>query len=339
MSPVTLDVPLLFTLPCADGALPLPARMSIATLLEHLRTVLTRRFAPPTALELEPAGSGAFAVSGGGVQAVFVAGAGRVAVELDAGAARAVADIVARKQANLRGSGPVSPAERGLVHFALLELADELALLGATGDWRTESLDGPMPALDGACELHLQLQFATGGGAIRVRVAPAAMLLGLPVDTAIWQSSLQRRGNDEIDLHLELPPVAVGRDELVRLVPGSVLLLGCSSLDVAANCELATDNGWSLARGSVRRMPGLATFECVQLGARAIGRQGDRDVLLRPRTAVVRASLNRLAALRIGDRLDLRSPVHRAVQILGPSGIAAEGDLEDVGGELGVRIA
>lgn len=229
---------------------------------------------------------------------------GRWSIELDARAARAIADAMSIGLTSLRGWGSVSGAELGLIEYAVHGAADGIArALGAYGaaldDFGCSSRRA-VPEIPGGEPAFFELRCGAARGMVRVTIEAALCQAAVPDPHVLAGIGADDRGeapetSDRVGqapcdglltLELELPALRLPVEEFTAIEPGDVLLTGRAGIGMDEGpCIVGTATGWELCLTDV--IDESPTRQVARLGA------------LRPRVAAHRARGNGAAvALR-----------------------------------------
>lgn len=200
-----------------------------------------------TTVSIEPAEGGGFTPSVV-VSMQNLAGADVALIALDLEAARAVANGVGVKVAEMRGVGTINAAELAMIEYAALELTD--GVLKASGLAHSGVLVGAVRGGDEAARGWAMRQV----GAVlplRIAVGPtggrgAVALLGAcPAAPSAGPSPGTLPGG-RVDIALALPAFAFPVQELRAMQPGDAVLLGIDDFAGAVGSRLVTRSLWRL---------------------------------------------------------------------------------------------
>lgn len=273
---------------------------------------------------------------------------GSLMIDPDLG--RALCDALAVDVAGLRSSGALSEAETGILEYIALELVDRLArrVPDVSKTWSIVALLSPWdqssasPARGNA--LGMRLVLPTGQGWARLT------LDGIPTEsmTRAFGSALAhaREGNaarQPVALGLALPWVTLHAEELERLAPGDVVLLGSSDpVALARTGFVRTETGWRIADVRAAQF----THTGIDLQVQDLGLAVDAPppapagslVTLRPVAGRISLTLAQISDLREGDVLTLPFDPAAPLLLSLANKPLARGEFVRVQGEAGMRI-
>lgn len=179
----------------------------------------------------------------------------RILFAIDQSTARALLDRVMLGLAGLRGAGDLTEAESGIVEFAFLAIWD--AVLKHTdeshGLFVAELLHGDQ------CRARA-LKLGGSGDSFRVMIAGKqgrGLLLRSKVDGVpmTWKSSHLRQSSmltTSLAVTLALPAMALAQEDLMAIVPGSLILLHTLNDNSAGrDLRIFSGTGWDLADAHV----------------------------------------------------------------------------------------
>lgn len=261
---------------------------------------------------------------------------------LDARAARLLADAVMGQAAGLRGSGPLTPVEVGLVEYALLECAQHVSKRPEHGSARFSILAFAGPDLAPAW-----VQDASGVAASFEIAAPAGAgrgALWLPGPFSVTPSLPPAEPVDPsrgVTAGVALPWITLPREQWESLAPGDLLLPGLTGLVQAGEASIVTRTGWSLA-------PARVTLDSATVIEADAGRlepspdvppEGDDDAVGVRATLGARTFwLDELRTWSPGRRLSFTKPARHAVTLWVEGRPAGAGELVAYEGEVAIRL-
>lgn len=269
-------------------------------------------------------------------------------VTVDEPAARALADAVEARIADVRGAGELTDAELGFLEFAALCVVDaaarRLPALGRRGAVRG-FLSGTELARcigsAGGTGIPIRLRIGAREGSAAVWLARGGEAEAIVRDVRPLELETEERTGD-VELSIALSPVAVDAGELARGAPGDVLLLGVDTLESAASrARLVTSTGWRLAEVSLERV--FPDHVRVRVGPIAPvpdtlpAASGERR-LVEPRLGRVRIDLRRLRGWGDDEPLDLELDADGPFRLFHRGLHLGTGEPVLLDGDLGVRL-
>lgn len=267
---------------------------------------------------------------------------------LSLSAARALIDPLAADAAGLRGSGPPTEVELGILEFVALSALDRLAA-AQTVDVRLGQIvgveAGDAHAAREPASLDYELTCGSARGMLIVMLPESAMREQEPgamiVELTDWDASA---GDADVELRVALDPIPLTREELSSLAPSDLLLLGRTAIDSPSSaCTVVTTSGWELATADI--LSDSATVIAVRCAAwsprasPALGAPrsaaGPSAVPLVGRRSV---SAAQLAAMGEGQVIDFPKDREAPVELCAGGEIIALGELVEVDGEWAMRV-
>lgn len=327
-------------IPVGDGFLATAPRLWLEWAADRVTKALARLAGRPVSLRLT---DGPDAASGSAVYGIELSIAKRtVLVALDEAAARTIVDAVEASAAGLRGSGPLTEAEHGILDFVSLACVDELICAAPSAAAHTsisrlltERDEGWRP---GDATRPIGVRLCVGSRAGLCLVSPGdADLRALPPPPRSGTATAGR-----LELGFALPPVAVTRTEFESLAPGDTVLIGASATARDRwRGWLASPGGWLICPAQVTLdTPTMMSVRCGPLDV-AVGPEaadGAGDVQLTALIGSVVLPARAVTALRDGDALDLPKSTGAPARLLCAARCVVHGELVAVEGEAGVRI-
>lgn len=175
-------------------------------------------------------------------------GGAPLTIGLDLAAARSLVDTLTTALGGLRGTGPLSDGEQGILEFVLLESLERMIkrLDAPPGAVIVESLLPKDWAGPSQASHTLNLELLVGSSRGRVFVSEVPESIGQPDQSTAIRQPME---NGVIALGLALPPIPLSETELARVTPGDLLLL--STVEPGGPWRVAhvvTPSGWCVAR-------------------------------------------------------------------------------------------
>lgn len=269
----------------------------------------------------------------------LVCGDRHVWISLDLKASRAVADTLTSGLGGLRGSGPLTDGEVGVLEFVVLDAVDRLCrrLSMAPGSVEVKSLGtgAVSSSVEGEAVLHLAV--GAKKGRVRVRIEGPA---GIEVPTIVPDRTHVTRPGSVV-ARILAGELGLSATEQDHVEPGDTVLLDASDEGALLRSpRLVTSTGWCLgecgvgARSSTLWTVELRSFDPSPMSPGASGEAG--PVFLMFGEAVL--SVGDIERLGAGARIELSvSPSSPAVLVRDHRVIGA-GELLRCGEQLALRV-
>lgn len=335
------------------GALDPLARRGLADYLAAAGHALGAVLGTTAAIALgERAGPAAAAAAEVAFGCALAAPSGRTAIlTLDARAARAILDLMERREAGLMGIDDPTRAELAVLEYALLETAERLtAAAGAP----------PLAVREFPARAALRERLAAAGLepvavelALGARVAIALLWLD-PAAAAAAARVLAERGRATpgaatgadprlvLDLALHLPPVALSAADRAAARAGDALLLGAHALEtLGRRAALVTAHGWRLAAAELvqHRADGvLVRCGAVDPEPHVSERPRARGLWLEPVLGELAVRLEHVLRWEDGELLDLALRPSAPVELRAAGAVLGRGEFCLGAGQLCVRL-
>ncbi len=327
--------------PAADW-LPVAPRLWLAWSCAQTREILGSVIGTPITISpAAPPNAGAEPV---GFAVELRIGTSQLAITLDLPAARSLVDTLTKGLGGIRGYGPLSDGEQGILEFITLETLDRLIRrIDARPGAITVSALTRVPTHKHATSEHaVTLELAVGAAAGCVRISGSAVTAGHSEPSVPLREPAH---TEVIELGLALAPILTDESELDAIEPGDCLLL---SAQLSAQegpspwreAHVVTNTAWAVGR---------AEDTCLR-SAVASARLADFDPRPHPpcspssSTSIVpvlgkaRASTGALARLAPGAMMDFELDPGAPVRFWVGGQPAGAGELVTVDGQAAVRV-
>jgi flagellar motor switch/type III secretory pathway protein FliN len=273
-----------------------------------------------------------------------------VLLAIDQALARMLVDDLTADVVQLRGSGPLTDAELGVLDFAVLAALDGLmrnddvpaTLSGTLSPKQTQAwIEQRREARPAAMTFTVEIAGRQGRATLWLTDQTLAAMLRMSGDAAgEWESPA--RADEAVTLRLALPPLSLSPRQWQRASPGDVILLNAVALENLAGCRLVSDTGWSVAPVRVER--DSATLVSVRCGTPrpriepALSAKDAGDVVLQPTLGEVSLTLEELSRWRVGQFLDLPKDVRMPLSLSIGTTRVGGGEAVRIDGEIGLRL-
>ncbi|MFZ4574554.1 MAG: hypothetical protein ACOYN0_09165 [Phycisphaerales bacterium] len=288
----------------------------------------------PAQAEFTPVFAAEFEIDGG-------TRANRGSLVFDHASMRAVADAVLSGMAGLQGGGVLAKSDFGFVEFALLTVAEALAVeLPAAGRFKL------LRFVDAASELG---KLAGSGGvptAIQVWVSGRSSEIRVQLDS--WQTDFapfdtairpRRPGSLSVNAGLSLPALQLNPAEMAAAKAGDTLLIGAAGLLDSTGQYLVTDNGWRLCAVEVQAdSPSHSLIRTGEL--RIVPHDGwvSKPGVIHPLVGEAVLHELDLESWEVDQRMGIPKPGPSPIRLFSQGRLVGRGVLVLVGDELGVQL-
>lgn len=264
----------------------------------------------------------------------------QLTIAFDAGAARALCDRVQEQLCGLRGVGPLTPAEVGMLEYltlvALDRVRESLGPAVLIGVWT--AAEAPPPDSYGAA---LQLSLRVGARAGRVVIfGPALPFTGQPGRPPLWSPMVPVARWPALTAAFRLAEFTLPEASVAAMAAGDVLMPGVRHL-VGAVGMLVTAMGWRLAAATVAAdTPQVTTIQVASPqpvpAVRTPPPEGHRALAVD--LGHVTLAVSALRGWQSGQSVDLAKPNAAALRVVIEDGPVWAAEPVIVEGELGLRL-
>lgn len=247
---------------------------------------------------------------------IFVNGE-RANIGVDLSAARAIVDAYGGGFTGLRGDGPLTENESGLLEFVVLQVIDECAVANE-GHGTTVGIDAlhsraDWSRIDKSSLSRIDFEIVVRGRRGRIEFWFASEAIDQEqVASFVFDSAVSTDSARLVELRYALPPIELCEEEVSQCVAGDLLRLGMRDLDRAAEPgAVTTATGWRLA--DARIVDVSATVMRARIGLPTLSREDARGyrngrLLVRPHVGVARADRLDLGDWKEGTVVDFSIP-------------------------------
>lgn len=266
-------------------------------------------------------------------------------VGVDLSVARAIVDAIAEGWTGLRGHGPLTETESGLLEYVVLRLVSVLepmptcsvGALGLTAILSRREISEK--ELGGLMRIPFDVSVRGNSGCVDLYLE---RLDDGSEEESIRSAARRSGGQREVMLYFEIPPLEVAESDLELCAPGDLLLLGVRDLShLTRSAEITTSTGWRVATAKFVDTTATvlrARLDELRVSATERSAYADGKVLLRPRLGFTQIGLKDLRRFVSDSILDFSLERGGVATLVAGESEVGKAEIVRHHGELAIRL-